>query len=170
MAFNKTSEERLAELEKEVSIKAVELEYRLAKQDDTLSEIKNVLVKQTDLFDKHAKIVIDIVKLQGKLTDIESKQENMQFDIDSRKKETTPLINQATEFLGKFRGMMLTAAFFFAIIQGMVGYFIGQNSNELLALRNTQSVHAREITEVKTELRIFKEPHQDPSAASSDTR
>jgi uncharacterized coiled-coil protein SlyX len=71
----KTPDERLTDLEHFNDKKSMEIDFRLQKQDDTLQEIKNVLIKQTEVLDKQTLIAIDMISLQGRIANIESKQD-----------------------------------------------------------------------------------------------
>jgi hypothetical protein len=44
------------------------------------------------------------------------------------------LIAEAREFLGKFKGMVLASALFFAVIQGMIGYMVSGTGEQIKAI------------------------------------
>lgn len=158
-------EERLTELEKKFGIKSVELDFRLLRQDEVLKEIKNVLIKQTDLLNQQQELVVDIIRIQEKITDIEQRHERLSSLVQNKSDEITPLLNDVRDFMGKFRGMIMAGAFFFSIIQAGIGFFIYANSGTISNIQTQQHATHTEVTTIKAQVENLRS--QTPQTPTS---
>lgn len=141
-------EERLSNLEHNVEMDKLSTEYRFQRQDAILIEIKNVLIKQAEVLEANGKIGFEVVKLESRLADLETKLTDQQTAIEKR----ATAIDNVKEFMDSLKGMIRAAAFFLVILQGMIGWFVSQNTSAINQLVAEVLTHSVNITRNETEI------------------
>jgi uncharacterized coiled-coil protein SlyX len=151
---DRNTEDRISELEKVVAVKSVEIEMRLQKQDETLHEIKKVLVEQNKIIKGQSDIMIDIVKIQSRISEIEARQESMKQTIEDRKDDTDPLIIEARDFLSKFKLLSSLAGIIFIAAQIIIGSYINDNKAQITTIqteiKELRSFHTKNQIDIET--------------------
>lgn len=127
------SEKRIRELEDIV----IRLDYRQTTTEKDTIEIKEVLKDMRNL-------LVEVVRLQAKAQEQDSRIENLREQSAARKIETDTVIQKGNEYMAYSRMGAKIALIVFAAIQSLVGYYISQNTVfHEKAQREIQSIETR---------------------------
>lgn len=132
-------QKRIEMLEKDL----VGIRYELSTNNETLKEIKNAILQQSEILRTVSAIRETVHQIRKDVNDLE--------DIFEDRKETTDNNNKIfSDFVSRTKGVIAACSIFFVIIQGVVGFVLNENYIDHKEFR-------KEVQELHIQNAILKE-------------